>query len=92
MPVQRQKRQRPLGAGAALSGLVRTSLPRVMRVDPCNSRNVRAADADIGQFAVAEMRKLVHGGAVAPPSVKAAGNGFEHGLTPFLAIPSRNRR
>jgi hypothetical protein len=86
-PARRPETATPAWGGRCIVWLGPWILPRVVRVDPCNSRNIRAADADIGQFAVAEMRKLVHGGAVAPPSVKTAGNGFQHDSFPGNSQP-----
>ena len=51
---------------ADCSGL-RTSAVRAV---PCDPRNVRPGDADIGQFAVAELVELAQAGVVAPPGLE----------------------
>ena len=43
------------------------------------SRDVATANADIGKFAIGEIRKLVHGVVVALPCAEVAGNGCKHG-------------
>jgi hypothetical protein len=45
----------------------------------CESRDVATANADIGKFAIGEIRKLVHGVVVALPCAEVAGDGCKHG-------------
>src|SRR5438094_1903180 len=45
---------------------------------PGDPRNVRAADADIGQFAIAELRELAQAGVVAPPGPEEPDNSEQH--------------
>jgi len=49
-----------------------------MGVLPSEPLNLRAIDADIGQIAVAEMRKLLDGLSVTLPSLEEADDGCEH--------------
>src|SRR4029453_3618146 len=45
---------------------------------PCNARNVRPRNADIGQFAVAELRELLQARVVAPPSAEEVEDCDQH--------------
>src|ERR1700681_4180914 len=62
------KSQRPHEAGVGL-GVVRSGTLR-FRVLPGEPRDVRTGNADIGQFAVVEVRKFPHRSAIALPGVE----------------------
>src|SRR5580692_6184262 len=62
------KSQRPHEAGVGL-GVVRSGSSG-LRVLPGEPRDVRTGNADIGQFAVVEVRKFPHRSAVALPGVE----------------------
>ena len=66
------KKQRPLIVGAAFAkASFAASVMDVFRGDPLD---VRPGDADVGQFAVAEMRQLAPDGSVPLPGVEKAGD------------------
>ena len=55
-----------------------------MRGVPGNPRNVRAADADIGEFTIAQARQLVHALVVTLPLLDEADDCGKHGISlPF---------
>jgi hypothetical protein len=58
---------------------------------PRDAGNVRAADADVGQFTVTELMQLAQAGVVAPPSLEEVDDCDKHvGLLSFLpAFPRR---
>src|SRR5262245_51964961 len=58
--------KRPARAGAFIGIRGRSAVGAV----PCDPRNVRSGDADVGQFAVAELVELVQAGIIAPPGLK----------------------
>ena len=49
-----------------------------MGVLPSEPLDLRAVNADIGQFPVAEIRKLPHGVSVTLPSLEEADDGCKH--------------
>src|ERR1700685_2912397 len=51
-----------------------------IRLAKRNAVNVRTRDADVGELAIAQMRKLSPGFAIAFPLVEEAGNGSKHVL------------
>jgi hypothetical protein len=51
-----------------------------IRLAKRNAVNVRTRDADVGELAIAQMRKLSPGFAMALPLVEEAGNGSKHVL------------
>src|ERR1700728_2553463 len=51
-----------------------------IRLAERNAINVRTGDADVGELAIAQMRKLSPGFAIALPLVEEAGNGSKHVL------------
>jgi hypothetical protein len=53
---------------------LKKSLPSAVGVLPGDPVDIRAADANVGELAVAEMRQLIHGRATALPSLEEAGN------------------
>src|SRR5215831_12136553 len=63
------------GAGAFIDGLGISAVSAVPR-DP---RDVRSGDADIGQFAVAELVELFQARVVAPPSAEEVDDCDQHG-------------
>src|SRR5262245_35996860 len=80
-------RKRPHGAGAFdRDGWAASAIGAVPR-DP---RDVRPGDPDVGQFAVAELGKLVQAGVVAPPGLQEVQDCDEHGWLPLID-PARNR-
>src|SRR6476646_9794973 len=60
-----------------------------VRAVPCDPRNVRPGDADIGQFAVAELVQLVEARIVAPPGLEEVEDCDQHDLC--LSIPGLSR-
>src|SRR6478736_8125715 len=60
-----------------------------VRAVPCDPRNVRPGDADIGQFAVSELVQLVEARIVAPPGLEEVEDCDQHDLC--LSIPGRRR-
>src|ERR1700733_11190421 len=60
-----------------------------IRLAERNAINVRTGDADVGELAIAQMRKFSPGFAVAFPLVEEAGNGSKHVLVsnPFPGDP-----
>jgi hypothetical protein len=68
-------------AGALAFGTkIKRSVVHVVRDNPFN---IRARDADVGEFAIAQMRQLPPNGAGARPGVQETANGCKHGLRPF---------
>src|SRR5262245_47640250 len=57
---------------------------------PRDPRDVRPGDPDVGQFAVAELGKLVQAGVVAPPGLQEVQDCDEHGWLPLID-PARGR-
>ena len=51
-----------------------------IRLAERNAINIRTGDADVGELAIAQMRKLSPSFAVALPLVEEAGNGSKHVL------------
>jgi len=60
-----------------------------MRMVGSDPFDIGTGDADIGQFAIAEMRQFPPDGAMALPGVEETGNRCEHGHIPF---PGRGYR
>src|SRR5262249_567779 len=72
---QGRKSESARGAGAFIDGLGISAVSAVPR-DP---RDVRSGDADIGQFAVAELVELFQARVVAPPSAEEVNDCDQHG-------------
>src|SRR6516162_8209081 len=72
---QGRKGESARGAGAFIEGLRISAVSAVPR-DP---RDVRSGDADIGQFAVAELVELFQARVVAPPSAEEVDDCDQHG-------------
>src|SRR5712671_5175025 len=53
---------------------------------PCDARNVRSADADIGQLAIPKLGLFAQARVVAPPGLQEFEEGEQHG-SPFSARP-----
>ena len=52
---------------------------------PCDPRNVRSGDADVGQFTVAELVELIEARIVTPPGLEEVEDCDQHDLC--LSIP-----
>jgi hypothetical protein len=90
-----RKKQRPAEAGrdwptASAAGWLWQKL--VLRLFPSDPRDVATGDADIGQLAVTEMRKLVHGNAIALPGLEEVDYGQQHILVPLFGFPATAQR
>src|SRR5215831_10525282 len=81
---QGRKGESARGAGAFIEGLRISAVSAVPR-DP---RDVRSGDADIGQFAVAELVELFQARVVAPPGAEEVDDCDQHGC--YLS-PGRRR-
>src|SRR5581483_2736879 len=68
--------------GAVLPNNVRKT-PLVPGLFPGDVRDVRARNADIGEFTVAQLGKFLHRDPIALPVLKAPDKGGEHGRFPF---------
>src|ERR1700748_1367843 len=55
----------------------------VLRLFPSDSRDVATGNADIRQLAIAEVRKLVHGNAIALPGLEEVDDSQQHVLVPL---------
>src|SRR5262249_21082514 len=80
-----QKIKAPARAGALCRDLACGSVLGAGAV-PGDARNVRAGDADIGQFAVAELVELVQAGVVALPGLDEVDDCEQH-VSAFLPVP-----